>query len=124
MSEKIKSLADLLRNKIAEPNKEVEVQPPIVLEKVILKKEIKPKTDNVEQQVEILNAIRAYDYSNGNKNMLHPRLDDKTIQMLSQFKIATGVDMNKTVAFAIHFLFTQNPELKNIIKKSLENFEL
>ena len=115
MSEKIKTLADLLRNKIAEPSIGDEQKPPKI------KKEPKTKI-NRNQEEEILKSIRAHEY-NG-KNMLHPRLDDKTVRMLSQFKIATGVDMNKVIAFSINYLFAQNPELKQIIKTSLENFDL
>lgn len=119
----IKSLADQLRNKIAEPNKEAIIPPPDLSKKVNIDDEIKTDTSLTENDIEILRAIKAFEYANG-KNMLHPRVDDKTIKILNQFKIATGVDMNRTIAFSIHYLFAQNPELKIIIKKSLENFEL
>ena len=115
MTEKIKTLADLLRNKIAEPIIGDEQKAPQN------KKGSKTKVSSIKEE-EILKSIRAYE-SIG-KNMLHPRLDDKTVRMLSQFKIATGVDMNKAIAFSIYYLFAQNPELKQIIKTSLENFEL
>lgn len=115
MSEKIKTLADLLRNKIAEPIIVDEHKPRVI------EKDTKNQTSN-SQEEEILNSIRAY--QNTGKNMLHPRLDEKTVRMLSQFKIATGVDMNKMIAFSIDYLFAQNPGLKQIIKTSLENFEL
>ena len=55
---------------------------------------------------------------------LRVRLDENTIRMLNQFKLATGVDMNKTIAFALDRMFNECPELKTIIKQSLENFKL
>ncbi|RZJ23706.1 MAG: hypothetical protein EON51_02170 [Acinetobacter sp.] len=119
----IKSLADQLRNKIAEPNKDNVIRAPSSIKKSNEIVDIDPISTPPENEVEILLAIKSFEYSNG-KNMLHPRVDDKTIKILNQFKIATGVDMNRTIAFSIHFLFAKNPELKTIIKKSLENFEL
>ena len=72
---------------------------------------------------EILVAMAAFDCS-GNTHMLHPRLDEKTVKLLNSFKLASGIDMNRFIAFSIHHLLQQHPELKTYIKQSLENFEL
>jgi hypothetical protein len=72
---------------------------------------------------EILEAMSGFDCS-ANTHMLHPRLDAKTVKLLNSFKLASGIDMNRFIAFSIHYLFQQHPELKSYIKQSLENFEL
>ena len=110
----MKTLADLLRHEIADPIKKSEQQS-------LIRTKTNKETSR-DKDIEILESIRAYEYTG--KNLLHPRIDDKTVKMLSQFKIATGVDMNKVIAYSIDYLFIENPELKQIIKTSLENFEL
>jgi len=97
MSE-IKSLADQLRNNINQQAK----PPPVP---------------------EILEKIRKYD-NRDHKALMHIRFDGGTIKMLNQFKMATGVDVTKFVAFSVHHLFELHPELKTIIKQFLEQLEL
>ena len=104
MSE-IKSLADQLRSKINQ-------QP-------TPKREKKKPPDTPA----ILEAIRAYD-NRDHKSLMHIRFDAQTIQTMNQFKMATGVDVTKLVAFAVQQLFEKNPELKTIIKQYIQQLEL
>jgi hypothetical protein len=108
---KITSLADEIRNRIA--------QPPETPEQPKVQKSKKPKTD----EAEILQLIRAYDNAN-HKSLVHVRFDEKTAQTLNHFKMATGVDVTRLVAFAVKQLFEGNPELKAIIKQFIQNMTL
>jgi len=72
---------------------------------------------------EILKRIRAYD-NRHHKGLMHIRFDSDTIKLLNQFKMATGVDVTKLVAFAVHELFELQPELKSIIKQFIQQLEL
>jgi hypothetical protein len=104
MSE-IKTLADQLRSKIngqPEPKREKKKPP-----------DIPP----------ILEAIRAYDNRN-HKSLMHIRFDAQTIQTMNQFKMATGIDVTKLVAFSVQQLFEKHPELKTIIKQYIQQIEL
>lgn len=97
MSE-IKSLADQLRTNINQQAK----PPPVP---------------------EILQHIRKYD-NRDHKGLMHIRFDAATITMMGQFKMATGVDVTKLVAFAVHQLFEEHPELKSIIKQYIQQLNL
>jgi len=104
MSE-IKTLADQLRSKIngqPEPKRE------------------KKKPPDIPQ---ILEVIRAYDNRN-HKSLMHIRFDAQTIKTMNQFKMATGVDVTKLVAFSVQQLFEKHPELKTIIKQYIQQIEL
>ena len=105
MSE-IKSLADQLRNKMAEPGKPDK------------KKSGKPIAISP-----IVEQLRGYDITD-HKKMVHIRFDAQTSQMLHHFKIATGVEVTRLVCFSVKQLFDQNPELKIIIKQYIQNLEL
>src|ERR1700712_26486 len=103
MSE-IKSLADQLRNNI--------------------NKQEAPKLAAKQPEVpEILKRIRAYD-NRHHKGLMHIRFDNDTIKLLNQFKMATGVDVTKLVAFSVHELLELQPELKSIIKQFLQQINL
>jgi hypothetical protein len=84
---------------------------------------------NINQQAkpppvpEILERIRKYD-NRDHKSLMHIRFDAGTIKMLNQFKMATGVDVTKLVAFAVHHLLDEHPELKSIIKQFIQQLEL
>lgn len=105
---KITSLADEIRNKIAS-------------EKSAHKKAVVPRKNL--GNVAILKAIEAYDNS-GHKSMVHVRFDAQTVKTLNHFKMATGIDTTKLVAFSVQQLFAQNPELKSIIKQFIQNVSL
>ena len=136
MNNKIKTLGDQLRNVITQPIAE----PPFIEEKPastetivnteatiesIEKSPIQTSTAVNNPPKDILSSIRDFAYAmDTHPGKLRVRLDENTIRMLNQFKLATGVDMNKTIAFALDRMFNECPELKTIIKQSLENFKL
>ncbi|WP_426330091.1 hypothetical protein [Pedobacter sp. R-06] len=121
MEKKIISIADELRRSITEPAD-------TVLKYTGRTKEVTQKGKGKEKKtingaIGLLEAMTRFDCS-GNTHMLHPRLDVKTVKLLNSFKLASGIDMNRFIAFSIHYIFQQHPELKTYIKQSLENFEL
>jgi hypothetical protein len=71
----------------------------------------------------LLKSLWAYDNSD-HKNLVHVRFDKQTVDLMIKFKLATGVDMTKLVAFAVSQLFKTHPELKQIIKQYLQNTKL
>ncbi|WCT13340.1 hypothetical protein [Mucilaginibacter jinjuensis] len=109
---KITSLADEIRNRIAQPPPENGKPPKVTREKKAL-----------SEEAGILALIRAYDNSN-HKSLVHVRFDEKTVKTLNHFKMATGVDVTRLVAFAVKQLFEGNPELKAIIKQFIQNMTL
>lgn len=111
MSE-IKTLADQLRSRMAQPDT------PPVEQPVIRKKS--PKAAVVPPIVELL---RAYDL-NDHKSMVHVRFDAKTAQVLHNFKMATGVEVTRLVCYAVRQLIEQNPEIKSIVKQHIQKLEL
>ena len=72
---------------------------------------------------DILQKLRAFDNSN-HKSLMHVRFDSATLKTLGHFKMATGVDVTKIVAFSVHHLLEQYPELKTIIKQYIQSIEL
>jgi hypothetical protein len=112
MSE-IKSLADQLRSKIGKPD--TPVPPEVPAEK---KKE--KKAAIIPPVIELL---RAYDLAD-HKSMVHIRFENQTAQMLHHLKMATGVEVNKVVGYAVKQFMEQHPELKTIIKQHLQKLEL
>lgn len=121
----IKSLADQLRSKIATANtgvSEIGPAPPAVMASKKTGK-VKAASKSPPEVPELLNVIRAFDTSE-HKNVLHVRFDPKTSQMLVRFKMATGTEITKLIAFSVHHLFEQNPELKSIIKQFIQDLEL
>lgn len=81
------------------------------------------KADTVLVHDTVVRSLYAYDNSNHNK-MVHVRFDAQMVDLLNKFKMATGTDITKLVAFAVKYLFESNPELKNIIKLYLQNTKL
>ena len=136
MNNKIKTLGDQLRNVITQPIAEplvIEEKPTIAVTISLSKptNEIIEKSPSLTDAIatnppkDILSSIRDFAYAmDTHPGKLRVRLDENTIRMLNQFKLATGVDMNKTIAFALDRMFNECPELKTIIKQSLENFKL
>jgi hypothetical protein len=81
------------------------------------------KANSILTHDTVLRSLFAYDNSD-HKNVVHVRFDAQTVDLLAKFKMATGVDMTKFVAFAVKYLFETNPELKTTIKQYLQNTEL
>jgi hypothetical protein len=127
MEKKITSIADELRRSISLPpgnsgDHGVAGKSGAPVVKQAKEKTVKNK-HKFSGAAEILEAMSGFDCS-ANTHMLHPRLDARTVKLLNSFKLASGIDMNRFIAFSIHYLFQQRPELKTYIKQSLENFEL
>lgn len=81
------------------------------------------KVDQLLVHDTVARSLYAYDNSD-HKQMVHVRFDAQTVDLLNKFKMATGTDITKFVAFAVKHLFESNPELKNIIKLYLQNTKL
>ncbi|MEO6850759.1 MAG: hypothetical protein ABI166_09010 [Mucilaginibacter sp.] len=81
------------------------------------------KQDKLLVHDTVVRSLYAYDNSDHSK-MVHVRFDTQTVDLLNKFKMATGTDITKLVAFAVKYLFESNPELKNIIKLYLQNTKL
>jgi hypothetical protein len=109
----IKSLADQLRSKMAQPDTPVP-------EKTAVEKKKNPKPAIIPPIVELL---RGYDITD-HKSMVHVRFDAHTAQMLNHLKMATGIEVTRMVCYAVAQLFERNPELKTIIKQHLQKLEL
>lgn len=112
MSE-IKSLADQLRSKIAKPDTPAAPEAPT--------EKKKEKTTAIVPP--IVEMLRAYDLAD-HKNMLHIRFETQTAQMLHHLKMATGIEVNKVVGYAVSQFLDQHPEFKTIIKQHLQKLEL
>jgi hypothetical protein len=118
--EKMKSLADQLREQMTRPGdkqhgdnaKKGGNSPKRPKEKV-------SKAINTS----ILQALTEYDNSD-HKTMVHFRFNKQTVDFLNQFKIATGIDATKFVAFSVRHFMETYPELKTIIKQFIQNSNL
>jgi len=118
----IKSLADQLRSKIAKTvTRSPETAPEVVASKKTSK--VRAASKSPPEVPDILKAIRDFNTTD-NKNVLHVRFDHKTSQMLARFKMATAIEITKLIAFSVHHLFEQNPELKSIIKQFIQDLEI
>ena len=56
------------------------------------------------------------------KVMVHVRLPPGTAMLLKQFKLATGIEMQQILHFAIDEFIKQHPELKTMVKQFLQEF--
>jgi hypothetical protein len=70
----------------------------------------------------ILEDIKAYENTD-HKSMVHVRFDAKTVLAMNHFKLATGIDMTRLIAFSVRELFRLHPELKIIIKQFIQNLK-
>ncbi|MGQ7856544.1 hypothetical protein ACUN24_20095 [Pedobacter sp. WC2501] len=118
MKAEIKTLADEIRKSIRPPEIGPTNKDPVTHGKSAGR----PNQVGVNEP-DIIALIRDFDCS-GNTHMLHPRLNNRIVQLLNRLKLASGLDMNRVIAFALNRLFEQHPEIKKFIKTSLENFEL
>ncbi|MGE6221169.1 hypothetical protein ACQKCH_15180 [Nubsella zeaxanthinifaciens] len=118
----IKSLADELREKIKnnDERKPAGVTAQSVEGRAKQKKN-RPKVVNPSLE-ELLETILSYEL-NGKEKLLI-RLDDRTIFLLKQLKIAKSIDMNKLIAFSVQYFLGQHPELIQYIKENIKTIEL
>ena len=117
--EKMKSLADQIREELGKPVTKMNEVPP---------KARAPAVRQVKNEVtvkltDIIQAIAAYDNAL-HKNMVHVRFDKKTVDTLTKFKMATGTDITKFVAFSVQHVLDTYPEIKSTIKHYIQNTDL
>lgn len=113
--DEMKTLADQLRSQMKQPGEPQENHSPVNNSAQSPEAPTKDPT--------ILELLRAFDNSD-HKSMVHVRFDAKTLRTMNQFKMATGVDVTKLVAYSVRQLFALHPELKTIIKQFIQNIDL
>ncbi|WP_139332154.1 hypothetical protein [Mucilaginibacter lappiensis] len=116
----MKSLADQLREQMVKPG---EKSSTVKVKKGVENNSVPKKKVNKVINSSILKALNEYDNSN-HKSMVHFRFNKPTVDFLNQFKIATGIDATRFVAFSVRHLIETYPELKTIIKQFIQNSEL
>lgn len=114
--EKMKSLADQLREKMVKP---VEKRGSDQSDHNTKKTAPIKKKETGAPEVPILKVLMDYDNSD-HKTAVHFRFDKQTADFLNQFKIATGIDATKFVAYAVRQFINDHPELKTIIKQFIQ----
>lgn len=116
----MKSLADQIREELGKPKNTAAEVPPKA-------RAPSPGTSKgkktVKELPQIVRAIIDYDTS-PNKKMLHVRFDQNTVDILNRFKIATGTDITKFVAFCVSRMLEQHPEIRTTIKHFIQNTDL
>lgn len=85
----------------------------------IQKKDLKKST----VRGDISAKLNEYDFITG-EFILHARLNKRLYNQISQLGKATKSTQSKIIGFAVTELFVNNPELKDIINKHLEELEL
>ncbi|PTQ92148.1 hypothetical protein C8P68_11423 [Mucilaginibacter yixingensis] len=111
--ENIKSLADQIRRELKDPASKT----------ATTKNSRSAKKKERQADSPFLKTLQDYD-TTGFKHMVHVRFDEKTVRLMNQFKMATGVDISKLVAFAVKELVGNTPDIKQIIKHFIENTDL
>lgn len=111
---KIRSLADEIRETIKNDGATVPST------KNRTQKQIKKSAEKPIDQ--LLESILAYEL-NGTEKLLI-RLDDRTVFLLKQLKIARSIDMNKLIAYSLQNFLLHHPELIQYIKENIKNIEL
>jgi hypothetical protein len=96
------------------------IDDPVTSDQIQLNTEIEP---SIIPERSTVKALFAFDNSD-HKTMMHVRFNQQTVDILNKFKLATGVDMSKFVAFAVRHLLNTNPEFKSIINKYLQRTQL
>ncbi|MCY1531665.1 hypothetical protein D9M68_668980 [compost metagenome] len=117
----IKSLADELRETIKKDGHTVQENKG---ERSTEKKGIvaKPKKA-VDASLETLfKSILAFELAGQEKLLI--RLDDRTVFLLKQLKVAKAIDMNKLIAYSLQDFLRRHPELIQYIKDNIKTIEL
>jgi hypothetical protein len=118
--EKMKSLADQLREKMTRPGEKQASSNAVPDDD--MQKKAKKKAEKIIEST-ILKALITYDNSDC-RSLAHIRLDKQTMDLMNKFKMATNVDVTKFVAFAVKHFIDSYPELKTIIKQFIQNTDL
>lgn len=116
----MKSLADQLREQMIKPIEKPNRGKPRQGDE---NKDAPKKKANKVMDSSILKALNEYD-NRDHRTMVHFRFNKPTVDFLNQFKIATGIDATKFVAFSVRHFMETYPELKTIIKQFIQNSEL
>ncbi|AMP99798.1 hypothetical protein AY601_2923 [Pedobacter cryoconitis] len=118
----IKSLADELRETIKKdghPDKEIEDGKSAVKQTPINKLTKKPPDAKLDTLFE---SILAFELTGREKLLI--RLDDRTVFLLKQLKIAKAIDMNKLIAFSLQHFLRTHPELIEYVKENIKTIKL
>lgn len=116
----IKSLAQQLKSKLEE-QKGVSVIKDA--EKSLVQKESE-KTDGKDLDREakkisaLLSALRDFNMEGQEKILI--RLDKRTVAQLKQLKVATNIEMNRVIAFALQNFLKSHPWLNDYISQTLK----
>ena len=114
----IKSLADELRDSIRNGPPKTETGPAKPIRKGSTGS---PKKDPVAPDRLFENILS---FKLQGKEKLLIRLDDKTVFLLKQLKVAKGIDMNKVIAYSLHIFLKNHPELTRYIKEHIKTLDL
>lgn len=124
MMSKIRS-GEISVEKVIEQQKEEQVPPAtkedlppdtiIGKEKEKKKPQAAKKKKSTDVPSGIIEQIKSFDSSN-NDFVLHNRVNEITFKRANGLKAATKIDTTRLVAFAIDYLFENNPELDQTIK--------
>ena len=117
----IKSLADELRETIKKDGQgRQDVKELSKAKKPSSEKKVKTST-NVELKL-LFDKILAFELAGKEKLLI--RLDDRTVFLLKQLKIAKAIDMNKLIAYSLQDFLSRHPELILYIKENIKTIEL
>ena len=116
----MKTLADQIREELGKPPAKAAEVPAKARAPAArsAKPEARPK-----ELPDIIKAIASYD-NTLHKSMVHVRFDQKTVNTLNKFKMATGTDITKFVAFSVQHVLDSFPEIKATIKQFIQNTDL
>jgi len=112
----IKSLADELRDSMrkGKPPQANEI-PSAELRKDTQKK----KTEALDHLFE---SIQNHELTGRERLLI--RLDDKTLFLLKQLKVAKGIDMTKIISYSLYQFLKTYPELTRYIKEHIKTLDL
>jgi hypothetical protein len=118
----IKTLADELRETIKKdghPDKEIADGMSTVKQKPKNKLTKKPPDIKLDTLFE---SILTFELTGREKLLI--RLDDRTVFLLKQLKIAKAIDMNKLIAFSLQHFLSTHPELIEYVKENIKTIDL
>lgn len=113
----IKSLADELRDSIRKEKQSGTTDGSPVQENKSI-----PKKKTAETLEHLFENILSHELTGREKLLI--RLDDKTVFLLKQLKVAKGIDMNKFIAYSLHTFLKTHPELTRYIKEHIKTLDL
>jgi hypothetical protein len=118
----IKSLADELRETIKKDGNSGHCDPAKTLpaKRSHLTKPAKKATNTTLET--LFESILAYELAGKEKLLI--RLDDRTVFLLKQLKIAKAIDMNKLIAYSLQDFLHTHPELIQYVKENIKTIEL